>query len=117
MARQTRQQRRQRRQQDGIAPAAAAPPRAPRGPVEAELEEQEPRQPERRPAVARVQERPGRLQFFKESYAELRKVEWPRQRQVIQGTVVVLIACLIVGVFLYASDQAFKHLVENVFLR
>ena len=30
--------------------------------------------------------------------AELKKVEWPTQSQVIQGTIVVIIACAIVGV-------------------
>jgi preprotein translocase SecE subunit len=44
-------------------------------------------------------------------------VEWPGQSQVIQGTAVVLIACMIVGFYLYVADQAFKRLVENVFLR
>ena len=29
--------------------------------------------------------------FIRESYAELRKVEWPSRAQVIQGTVVVII--------------------------
>jgi preprotein translocase subunit SecE len=33
----------------------------------------------------------------------------------IQGVVVVLIACLIVGLFLYAADLAFKPLVKQVF--
>jgi preprotein translocase subunit SecE len=59
----------------------------------------------------------GSRRFVFESWAELKKVEWPTQSQVIQGTVVVLIACLIVGVYLYASDQVFKRLVEHVFLR
>jgi preprotein translocase subunit SecE len=36
---------------------------------------------------------------------------------VIQGTVVVIIACVIVGVYLYAADAAFKNLVNEVFLR
>ncbi len=58
----------------------------------------------------------GTVRFLGESVAELRKVEWPKQNQVIQGTGVVLFACLVVGVFLYVSDQAFKALVENVFL-
>src|SRR3954447_3911227 len=110
MARQTRQQRRERRQQDDLAPAAAAPPRRPpRAPVDAAPEE---RAVERRPAEQR-----RRGSFIRESWGELQKVEWPGQRQVIQGTVVVLIACLVVGVYLYACDQAFKNLVEKVFLR
>ena len=54
--------------------------------------------------------------FVSESWGELKKVEWPRQPQLIQGVAVVLIACLIVGIFLYASDLVFKRVVENVFL-
>ncbi len=58
----------------------------------------------------------GSRRFISESWGELKKVEWPGQNQVMQGTAVVLIACLIVGVYLWLSDQAFKRLVENVFL-
>src|SRR4051794_28715944 len=115
MARQTRQQRRERRQQDGIAPAAAAPAAAapPRRPPRAPLEGP----PEERPEPRRQVESRRRGSFLRESWGELQKVEWPNQRQVIQGTVVVLIACLVVGVYLYAADQAFKTLVAKVFLR
>ncbi len=52
-----------------------------------------------------------------ESWGELKKVEWPNQAQVIQGTVVVLVACLIVGVYLYLADEVFKRFVQNVLLR
>ena len=59
----------------------------------------------------------GTRRFVTESWGELKKVEWPTQAQVIQGTVVVMIACLIVGVYLYGADQVFKQLVQRVFLR
>jgi preprotein translocase subunit SecE len=36
---------------------------------------------------------------------------------VIQGVVVVLIACVIVGFYLWVADQAFQRLVQDVFLR
>ena len=68
-----------------------------------------------RPQAAPVEER-RRSNFFAESWAELRKVEWPGQSQVIQGTVVVLIACLVVGVYLYINDQVWKQVVSKVFL-
>ena len=55
--------------------------------------------------------------FIAESWAELKKVEWPGQSQVIQGTVVVLVACLVVGVYLYANDALWKEVVQKVFLR
>ena len=57
-----------------------------------------------------------RGRFVKESWAELKKVEWPSRAQVIQGTIVVIIACVIVGTYLYAADQIFKPFVRNVLL-
>jgi preprotein translocase subunit SecE len=64
---------------------------------------------------APVEER-RKSNFFAESWAELKKVEWPGQNQVIQGTVVVLIACLVVGVFLYLNDKVWQQVVSKVFL-
>ena len=61
--------------------------------------------------------RGGLLGFIGESWAELQKVEWPSQNQVIQGTVVVLVACIIVGTYLWANDLVWKHVVENVLLK
>ena len=58
----------------------------------------------------------GVRRFIGESAAELKKVEWPGQQQLIQGVAVVLIACVIVGTYLWLSDLAFKRLVQNVFL-
>jgi len=54
--------------------------------------------------------------FVGESVAELKKVEWPGRQQLIQGTVVVLVACAIVGGYLAVADLAFRHLVQNVLL-
>lgn len=73
---------------------------------------------EHHPAVrpqAHPEER-RRGSFISESIAELKKVEWPGQNQVIQGTVVVLVACLVVGAWLYVNDIAWKHVVEKIFL-
>jgi preprotein translocase SecE subunit len=57
-----------------------------------------------------------RFTFVRESIGELKKVEWPSRAQVVQGTVVVLIACAIVGVFLYGADQALRPFVQHVLL-
>ena len=62
-----------------------------------------------------VEER-RRGRFVQESWAELKKVEWPGQNQVIQGTVVVLVACIVVGTYLYLNDIVWKHVVAKVFL-
>jgi preprotein translocase SecE subunit len=57
-----------------------------------------------------------RRNFVFESWAELKKVEWPTQNQVIQGTVVVLVACTIAGIYLWLNDQLWKQVVERLIL-
>jgi preprotein translocase subunit SecE len=114
MARQTRAQRAARREargQDG-----AAPPRRPERPI-ANGDGGDGR-PERRPEprAPEQQHRTRHFRFIRESWGELQKVEWPTQSQVIQGTVVVIVACIIVGVYLWGADQVFKRLVQQVFL-
>ena len=106
MARDTRGKRRAQRkanpQPDGTEkkPAAQSRPRQ--------------RQAQVRPAAQPPSTQTGRREprvrgrFVKEAYAELKKVEWPGRSQVIQGTIVVIIACVIVGTFLYGCDQLFK---------
>ena len=108
MARETRRQRRDQRKGTGAAKPAS--PRARQA------------QPQVRPGMAPAstqtgrREARGRGKFVKESWAELKKVEWPSRAQVTQGTIVVLIACIIVGAYLYAADQAFKPFVRTILL-
>ena len=70
--------------------------------------------PQPQPAAAPAERR--RSNFIAEAWAELKKVEWPGQNQVIQGTVVVLVACFVVGLYLYVNDQVWKQVVQKVFL-
>ena len=114
MAKPSRQQRRERRaQQPALAGAGAPPtvptPRAARGGDE----------PERRRRDDSAQRTPGGgpIRFLHESYGELRKVEWPRQPAVISGTTVVIVACIIVGIFLWLNDELWKYVVQHVLLR
>jgi preprotein translocase subunit SecE len=109
MAKQTRAQRRARREQQasqsgGVVQRARA------------------RQQQVRPAAQPEKRQTGRREpvqrgkFIRESWGELKKVEWPSQTQVIQGTIVVLIACAIVGAYLFAADQVFKPFVRQILL-
>ena len=80
------------------------------------------RQAQVRPSAQPVKQQTGRKEsrergrFVREAWAELRKVEWPNRNQVVQGTLAVIVACAIVGAFLWAADQAFSNLVEKVLL-
>jgi len=47
---------------------------------------------------------------------ELRKVVWPTRREAIRLSILVLIVCLVVGIFLGALDYGFAQLVTKVFL-
>jgi preprotein translocase subunit SecE len=102
-------QRRARREARRGEDVAAAPPPAP--PVRPTARGGGDGQPE-----PHAHGRKRRFNFVRESWEELQKVEWPTQNQVIQGTIVVLVACIIVGVYLYAADQVFRRLVQQVFL-
>jgi preprotein translocase subunit SecE len=100
----SRQQRRARRAEQAAEPRATA--RAAAAPREA--------QARRAPEAPRVDQPRGG--FIRESYGELKKVEWPSRQQVITGTIVVIIAVTIVGFYLWVADQAFKNLVEKVLI-
>ena len=113
MARNTRQRRRQRRraqngeQQQSIGQRSRSRQQAVRPAAQA---------PKTQTGSRRV---PGGgfRRFVGESIAELKKVEWPTQAQVIQGTVVVIIACAIVGAYLWLADLIFKPFVRDILLK
>ena len=110
MARQTRGQRRARREAQEQSKAGAA-------------KRASARQQQLRPAAQPVKQQTGRREsaprgrFVRESWGELKKVDWPGRNQVTQGTIVVIIACAIVGAYLWAIDLGIKQVVENVILR
>ena len=111
MARQTRSQRRARRE----AQAQSASAQQSGGVAQRARSRQQQVRPSQQPAKSQSgsqRTRGGARGFVAESWAELRKVEWPGQSQVIQATIVVLIACIVVGAFLYAADTVWKPVVQ-----
>ena len=106
MARETRRQRRAARAAAGEAASTSRRGRA------AQV----------RPSQQPVKQQTGRKtatprgQFVRESYAELKKVDWPSRRQTFQGVVVVIIACTIVGFYLWGLDQIIRPIVDRVLL-
>jgi preprotein translocase subunit SecE len=108
VARETRRQRRDQRKRAGEPTPVAQRSRS--------------RQPQVRPGAQPVSTQTGRREprergrFVREAWAELKKVEWPSRAQVIQGTIVVIIACTIVGTYLYGADQLLKPFVRTVLL-
>jgi preprotein translocase subunit SecE len=120
MARSTRQQRRRNRQQKQQTQQGDGQQQAKQASVSQRARS---RQAQVRPAAQPPKTQTGRRggggggrRFVAECWAELKKVDWPGQRQVMTGTVVVIIACAIVGTYLWLADLVFQPLVERLLL-
>ena len=114
MARQTRSERRARRAAQ--AESRAVQDRAPRQQMQAQPQVRPAAEPARPATDGRHVPGQGGKRFVGESWAELKKVDWPGQQQLIQGTAVVLVACVITGVYLFLADQVFRRFVQHVLL-
>lgn len=53
--------------------------------------------------------------FFMEIKGELRKVIWPDRNQLINNTLTVLSACVIVGAIIWVADIGFEKVYQFVF--
>jgi preprotein translocase subunit SecE len=56
----------------------------------------------------------GIISYFRESYEELRKVNWPTRDEVIQGTQTVLIFVIGFTILLWLLDLIFGLFVRTV---
>jgi len=68
----------------------------------------QPKRPERRqPAPAQATERTSPTQFLSEVRGELRKVAWPTRTEVINSTIIVLIAVVVMTTLIFGADYVF----------
>ena len=81
-----------------------------------------------KPARGRAQQRPqktragrsenrGFLKFLRDVRIELSKVTWPTRKDLVQSTLVVLVAVAIAAVFTFALDEVFSQAVDFVVRR
>jgi len=54
--------------------------------------------------------------YFKESYAELKRVAWPSKQTLVQHTIIVIAFSLAVAFFLGSLDILFVYLIEKLIL-
>jgi preprotein translocase subunit SecE len=70
----------------------------------------------RRPAAAAPhRERTGAKQFVREVRAELRKVAWPTRGEVVNSTIIVLVAVIVMTTLIFGMDFAFAKFVFFLF--
>lgn len=53
-------------------------------------------------------------EYFKDTKAELKHVNWPSRRQILSSTVVIIILSVIVGYYLGVFDFIFSKLLGQV---
>ncbi|MCE5393455.1 MAG: preprotein translocase subunit SecE [Acidithiobacillus sp.] len=52
------------------------------------------------------------IQFFRDSYVELRKVVWPTRSELLRSTAVVLALIVVIALFLWLIDMALLTIVR-----
>ena len=63
------------------------------------------------PQIVKPKKKP-RFAFIGDTIGELRKVVWPSRQETLRLTVMVIIVCLIVGLFLGALDYGLAGLAK-----
>jgi preprotein translocase subunit SecE len=55
------------------------------------------------------------INFFTDVYKEMSKVTWPKKDELRESTVVVLVVCLIIAVFVYVADTLVNTALKGIF--
>ncbi len=50
--------------------------------------------------------------FFKDYKSEIKKIVWPGPREVVKNTVIVLLVCLVIGLFVWLLDMGLGRLLQ-----
>ncbi|HUF85524.1 MAG TPA: preprotein translocase subunit SecE [Acidimicrobiia bacterium] len=70
---------------------------------------------QRKPQAAPQRERTGPRQYLSEVRGEMRKVAWPTRREVVNSTIIVLIAVTVMTTLIFGFDYASAKLVLFLF--
>jgi preprotein translocase subunit SecE len=55
------------------------------------------------------------ITFFADVYKEMNKVTWPKKEELRESTMVVLVVCLIIAVFVYLVDTVVSQVLKGIF--
>jgi preprotein translocase subunit SecE len=53
--------------------------------------------------------------FSNDVVAEMKKVSWPSKEQLKESTVVVIVVCIIITLFVFAVDQVMNFTIMGIF--
>ncbi|MBQ8588383.1 MAG: preprotein translocase subunit SecE [Clostridia bacterium] len=60
-------------------------------------------------AEANVKKQNKIVKFFKEVKSEMKKVVWPSKKQVVNNTLIVIAAVVIIGIIIAVFDTIFQY--------
>ena len=69
------------------------------------------------PAPRPKEERTGAIQFVREVRGELRKVAWPTRGEVVNYSIIVLVAVVLLTAYVAALDYGFGEVLLKLFER
>ena len=55
--------------------------------------------------------------FFKSTKSEFKKVTWPTKKQLLNNTMIVIAALVLIGLVIFGLDTLFTTLAEKFFIR
>jgi preprotein translocase subunit SecE len=73
------------------------------------------RAPQPRPAPRPVKERTGPAEYFRQVRGELRKVAWPTRTEVINYSIIVLFALILLMMLIFGLDYVFGKTIFYLF--
>ncbi len=78
------------------------------------------KKPEKKPAKTekKPEKKPGFFKriarFFKDLKGEFKKIVWPTKKQVVNNTIVVIVTCVIAGIFVWGLDTVLVLLLNFI---
>ena len=81
------------------------------------MAKQEQRRPDarRQPPVQAQREKSGPREYFSEVKGEMRKVAWPTKKEVVNSTIIVLIAVIVMATLIFGFDYVSSKFVLFLF--
>jgi preprotein translocase subunit SecE len=52
------------------------------------------------------------VDFFTDVVKEMKKVTWPKKDELRESTIIVIVSCLVISVFIYFVDQVIGQIVK-----
>lgn len=65
--------------------------------------------------VAKGKKKKGPIKYLKDAKSEFKKVVWPTPKETTRNTIVVIVVCLLAGLFVFGLDSLFGLLNNLLF--